>query len=307
MESNKIAYEYTFTVFTPTYNRAYTLSRVYQSLLNQTYRDFEWLIVDDGSTDNTQKLIKKWQQEEKLTIRYVWQQNTGKPGAWNRGVQEARGELFLTFDSDDACLPEALERFKYHWDSIPQDKKEQFSGVTVLCKNQDGQVVGGLFPQDILDTTCYEVETKYKLNQEKWGFHTTAIMQQFPFPQIQSEKFISESIVWNRISRHYLTRFVNEQLRIYYQNHSDSISKNSVLIRAQNANSARLYYQEYSDLPISLFWKIRGLLNYIRFSHHAKISWLDIITDSLHKILTVLLLPVGWLIYRLDLRKFFPE
>ena len=103
-----------FTVFTPTYNRAYTLHRVYESLKAQTYRDFEWLIVDDGSNDNTRELIQKWQNESLFSIRYIYQQNSGKHIAFNRAVREAKGELFLTLDSDDACVEEALERFKYH-------------------------------------------------------------------------------------------------------------------------------------------------------------------------------------------------
>src|SRR5258707_14117604 len=111
------AYEYVFTVFTPTWNRAHTLHRAYQSLHAQTFRNFEWLIVDDGSTDNTREIVEKWQAESEFPIRYIYQENQGKAAAFNRGVREAQGALFLTLDSDDACVNQALERFKYHWDS----------------------------------------------------------------------------------------------------------------------------------------------------------------------------------------------
>src|SRR5690242_19362698 len=101
-----------FTVFTPTYNRAHTIERVYRSLCTQNCRDFEWLVVDDGSTDGTEALIRQWQHEAEFPIRYFWQPNAGKHVAMNRGVAEASGSLFLTLDSDDACVPWALERLR---------------------------------------------------------------------------------------------------------------------------------------------------------------------------------------------------
>ncbi len=98
-------------------SRANAPSRL-ESLLPQTYRDFEWLIVDDGSSDDTKQLVESWQAESKFPIRYIHQQNQGKHTAFNRGVQQAQGELFLTVDSDDAFVPNSLERFLYHWNSI---------------------------------------------------------------------------------------------------------------------------------------------------------------------------------------------
>ena len=97
---------YTFTVFTPTCNRCATLPRVYASLAAQTFRDFEWLIVDDGSTDCTAALVDKWTAQADFPIRYLRQENRGKHIASNRAVREARGELFLVLDSDDACVPQ---------------------------------------------------------------------------------------------------------------------------------------------------------------------------------------------------------
>ena len=196
-------YQYVFTVFTPTFNRAHTLHRVYESLKAQTYRDFEWLIVDDGSTDNTRKLVEQWQQENLFPIRYLYQENSGKHIAFNRGVREAKGELFLTFDSDDSCVPQALERFKYHWDSIPEDKKEKFSAVTALCINQEGEQIGNSFPFEVTDSDSIEIRTKYGVVGEKWGFQRTEVLKMFPFPEIPGEKFITEGIVWNRLSRQY--------------------------------------------------------------------------------------------------------
>src|SRR5271157_5948645 len=101
-----------FTVFTPTYNRVRLLPRVYNSLCKQTYSNFEWLIIDDGSTDGTPDLVKKWESEGHLSIRYYHQENQGKHIAWNKAADLARGEYFLCADSDDEFVPNSLESFQ---------------------------------------------------------------------------------------------------------------------------------------------------------------------------------------------------
>ncbi len=294
------SYQYVFTVFTPTYNRAHTLYRVYKSLKAQIYRDFEWLIIDDGSIDSTCMLVKQWQKEAELPIHYIWQENQGKHVAFNRGVQEAKGELFLTFDSDDACVPEALERFNHQWHSIPEDERDKFSAVSALCVNQHGKLVGNAFPFDALDSTSIEIHTKYQVFGEKWGFHRTDVLKEFPFPEISGETFITEGIIWNRISLKYKTRFVNEKLRIYYEDMVDSLTTSSVKVRAKNPKGARLYYKEYMKLPISIKWKMRNFINYIRFSFHARINPRQILLESDYKILALMLLLVGYLFYKRD-------
>jgi glycosyltransferase involved in cell wall biosynthesis len=207
---------YLFTVFTPTYNRAATLARVYESLQGQTFTDFEWLIVDDGSEDETAELVERWRSTCTFPIRYVWQPNQGKHVAFNRGVDLARGELFLTLDSDDACLASALERFKYHWDQIPTASRSTFAAVTCLCVDQDGRLLGDRFPRDILDATSIELTYRYKVRGEKWGFTRTDVLKEFPFPVDDQAKFMPESLVWDEIATRYRTRFVNEVLRIYW-------------------------------------------------------------------------------------------
>src|SRR5260370_1633948 len=187
-------YRYVFTVFTRTFNRSQTLSRVYEGLRLQTFRDFEWLIVDDGSTDGTKEIVEKWQTESAFVIRYIYQENQGKLAAFNHGVQEARGELFVTLDSDDACVPQALERLKYHWDGIPTAEKDKFSAVTALCKDQNGRLVGDEFPRDVLDFDSIELVFKYNVKDEKWGFHRHDGFKQFPFPKIRNAKFISDGV-----------------------------------------------------------------------------------------------------------------
>lgn len=148
-----------FTVFTPTYNRAHTLHRVFESLLAQTFQDFEWLIVDDGSSDATRDLVNSWQAP--FPIRYIYKENGGKHTAFNLAVQEARGEFFLTFDSDDRCVSHALQRFYEVWQGI--EDKDAFSGVTALCMDEAGRVVGDEFVSELCDATYLQDKYIYKL------------------------------------------------------------------------------------------------------------------------------------------------
>lgn len=264
-------YQYKFTVFTPTYNRAHTIHRVYESLCQQTFRDFEWLIVDDGSTDNTKELVERWKQQADFPIRYIWQENGGKHTAFNRGVAEAKGELFLTADSDDGFVAQALERFNYHWESI--SNKSRFVGVCAHCMCHNGNLVGKKFPLSPMDSDAEEIFYRYKLQGEKWGFQKTDILKEFPFPETKGERFVSESYVWFRIAKKYKIRFVNEALRIYYQDAGNQLMKRSIYKIA----AARIFYADNINLSINWFlrapyrfWKTAA--QYVRFSILSKDS-----------------------------------
>lgn len=291
---------YKFTVFTPTYNRAHTIERVYESLKVQTFRDFEWLIVDDGSSDNTKDLIEFWKKEANFDIHYIYKDNGGKHTAINRGVQEARGELFLIHDSDDSCIPETLERFNYHWESISLSKRHEFSGVTVLCMDTKGKLVGDKFPEDICDMSPIKMNAVYGVRGEKWGFHKTDVFKEFPFPEIPGENFFAEGLIWNKMAVKYKIRHVNEMLRIYEYT-SDGLSASLLKIRIKNPVSTRYYYKEFNRLPVPFKLRVKNLINYIRFSLHGNVSIWSTIRESSFFLLTILLLPVGYLFYQKDL------
>ena len=293
--------QYRFTVFTPTYNRAHTLPRVYESLKNQTYKDFEWVIVDDGSSDGTADLIKGWQAEDRITIRFFYQENQGKHVAFNHGVLEAQGELFLTLDSDDACVPNALERFDYHWQGIPLAEREHFSGVTCLCMNAEGKIVGTRFPAAVMDSDAITLSVKHGVEGEKWGFHRTDILRQYPFPTFRSERFVPEGVVWNRIGRKYKLRFIDEPLRIY-ECLPDGLTASIVRLRAQNPLGVRLYYFEYMQLAVPLRYRWKAIINYFRFSAHAGMAPLVALRELSNFSEGLLLLPVGYLFYLADRR-----
>jgi glycosyltransferase involved in cell wall biosynthesis len=221
-----------FTVFTPTYNRAHTLHRVYNSLLAQTFRDFEWLVVDDGSSDNTRQIVEAWCAEANFPIRYFWQENAHKKVAFNRGVREARGELFLTWDSDDEAVPEALATFKRIWLDIPNEDRNRYSAVTVLCADPAGNIVGDRYPDDVLNSNSIETMLRYRISGEKWGFQRVDVLKEFPFPE-NVVGLVPESVVWHRIARKYLTRYVNVPLRVYHPG-EDSLSSGFVDYRARS-------------------------------------------------------------------------
>jgi len=258
-----------FTVFTPTYNRAHTLHRVYECLCLQTFKDFEWLIVDDGSTDDTVDLVFGWTKASRIAIRYIKQENQGKHVAFNLGVENAKGELFLPLDSDDSCTPQALERFYARWQAIPENLRSKFSGITCLCKDEQGDIIGGTLPNDVVDGRFHDVLSQLKRTGEMWGFHKTSVLREFPFPIFFNEKFVPEGLVWNRISGKYLMRFINEPLRHYFTS-GDSLSSKMTRIRIDNPNGTIVYYKELLNIENSAIKRIKVCINIWRFYFQSK-------------------------------------
>lgn len=185
-------------------------------------------------------MVTAWLAEETtLALRYRYQSNGHKKIAINHGVREARGALFLILDSDDEIPPNALQILHDVWLSIPDDERTGFAGVTGLCVDQHGELVGSLFPQDVYDSDSISIRYRAKVSGEKWGFNTTAIMRQFPFPENVSG-LVPEALIWNRIARHYKMRFINQVVRIYHDE-ADSISKTNVI---KNTQGFHLFYDE---------------------------------------------------------------
>jgi glycosyltransferase involved in cell wall biosynthesis len=300
--------KFTYTVFTPTYNRASTLPRVYDSLSAQTFRDFEWLIVDDGSTDNTREVVAKWQGQADFPIRYVHQCNQGKPAAFNRGVQEATGELFLTLDSDDSCLPHALERLKYHWESIPPEERKGFSAVTALCQDQHGRLSGTKFARDVMDSDPVEMYLTGKMRGEKWGFQRTDALKEFPFPALPESKFVPESIVWLALARKYKTRFVNEVLRTWniHDGATDHLSYLNNNVFWGRAHFYKFVLNDFMDwLPKAPLGMLRSAVLFSRYSFGMRQNMfhqLREVKDMRAKLLLGASVPLGFLIHVRDKR-----
>jgi len=312
-ESEK-RYDYFFTVFTPTYNRAHSLPRVYTSLKNQTYRNFEWLIVDDGSSDNTGELVDQWQKEADFPIRYIYQKNSGKHMAYNLGAREAKGEFFVCLDSDDACTPEALEHFKYHWEGIPQEEQDKFVGIDCLCQDENGNVIGSYYPSNPTDANYLEIRYRLKVTGEKWGCQRTEVLKKFPFPEIRQPKlYVPENIVWSKMAKKYKIRSVNECMRIYYTNSgTDQITKEVIVVK--NPVGFQLMYKSTLEQDIEYFkykplFFLRAASNYIRYSLHIN---KNLITQFIElesipgRLLWFIALPIGFAIWVKDqMKKYF--
>jgi glycosyltransferase involved in cell wall biosynthesis len=213
-----------FTVFTPTFNRAHTLDRVYRSLNAQTFTDFEWLIVDNASTDGTEDLVRGWQAEAPFPIRYLRnQRNVGRHGSWNRAVSQARGAFFVEMRSADTYADNALQRLLELWESIPAGEREQFSAVTVLARDEFGALRGTRFPRDVVDSDSLEMHFRYRVRGENWGFQRTDVLRQHAMPEIEGyTAYMPESLVWRAVARRYRTRYVNEVLRTYWRDQAAS-------------------------------------------------------------------------------------
>ncbi|MGE0609795.1 MAG: glycosyltransferase family 2 protein [Pirellulales bacterium] len=292
------------TVFTPTYNRAHTLPRVYDSLRGQTRGDFEWLVIDDGSTDGTRELIAGWRAQASFSIRYEFQKNRGKHAAYNRAVELAAGELFVNLDSDDACLPHALETFLRQWQSIESAERDCYSAVTCLCQDQHGNVVGDPFPQDGMDADYLSLRYRYKVGGEKWSCHRTDVLRAFPFPA-ERAYYLPEGIIWSRVARRYRERCINQPLRIYYLEgpslvHGQSPARAAEGGRAQHLHALNEELDFFRYAPLAF---LRSAVHYARFSWHQGIGAGRQFRD-LHGITARLLwlaaLPLGWLAYRRD-------
>lgn len=265
---------YGFTVLTPTYNRADTLGRVYESLKAQDFGDFEWLIIDDGSSDNTAELVAGWAAEEIIPIRYAWQPNQHKKTAFNAGVVLAQGELIVALDSDDTLLPDALSNMWTAWQSIPVQQRSGYIAVTGLCQRPDGQIVGDRFVSDEIDMTSIDMYFKHRPRGEKFGCLNTEILRRFPFPE-SYEGFVPESIVWREIARAgYITRFVNEVYRVYYDS-GDSLSRQGTSNAAQHALGLLMLAHDTIERSNAWFMQrpsefFKSAIRYTRFRLHLK-------------------------------------
>jgi hypothetical protein len=208
----------TLTVFTPTYNRADTLPRAYQSLQRQTSLDFIWLVVDDGSTDDTRRLVEGWKTQSEFPIEYFYQPNAGKHNAHNLAVSKAKTELFLILDADDELLPEAISVIAAEWDRLDAAGRKDIVGLWTLCLTPDGAACGKPFPADRFDASLQTLRYEHDCGGERLPCFTTAILRQHPFPQTDPGecRYIPEAYVWSAITRRHRVRCLNVPCRIYH-------------------------------------------------------------------------------------------
>lgn len=257
------------SVFTPTYNRADLIERVYRSLTAQTNQYFEWLIVDDGSTDNTREIAEKIHSKHSapFSIRYIYKKNGGKHTAVNVGVQEAKGELFFILDSDDYLPSDALKIVAEEYAKVKEDAS--IGGVAGLDQFADGRIVGNGLPFDYIDCNAMDIRYKYHVTGDMKEVFRTEVLKEFPFPEIEGERFCPEQLVWFRIAQKYKLHYFNKPIYIAeYQ--EGGITAGITRARMKSPIATMMCYAELNKYGVPFKQKIKAAINYWRFRFCAK-------------------------------------
>lgn len=283
------------SVFTATYNRGYTLKKLYDSLCNQSRKDFEWIIVDDGSTDDTDEIVAKWIYENRIKITFFKQKNGGKHRAFNKGVLLAKGELFFNVDSDDYLLPNSLEVIFEKYTTA--SKKYDIAGVAGRRVYESGAIVGNQTFNELVSNSL-EIRNKFKVTGDLVEVFELKKLKEFPFPEIENEIFCPEALIWYRFATKYKLLFFNQG--IYVTEYlADGLTAKITKIRMQSPITSMLFYSELEKYTIPWLQKIKANINFWRFSFNSKKS----IYSNLKNVKlfnSIIGLPIGFLMYVKD-------
>lgn len=268
------------TILTPTCNREKYLNKAYNSLLKQTEKNFEWLVIDDGSTDNTKKYITKIQKEKKINIRYIFKKNGGKHTALNLGTKEAKGELILILDSDDYLDEKAVENINKYWNKYKSEEK--ICGLTFLKKLDNPMYKEKTFKE------CISNMNDFKYNQgnlaDMCEVMSTEILKKYPYPIFEGENFLSEAIVTGEISKKYNLAYI--PIVIYYAEYlNDGLSKNWLKLVVNNPQGARANSLMFMSKEYKLSIRLKNCLT---FGVYSCIANKSILKDTKMKIISFL-------------------
>lgn len=236
------------TIFTPTYNRAYILENLYRSLLRQSCHEFEWLIIDDGSADDTRSLVESWMREKPLfPIRYYYYENSGKPAEINRALDLAAGEWFFTVDSDDQLTPDAVEKILQWENTLPGDGS--FCAFAGSDGDPDGVPTNPIFGKPWVDATFFDRDpssASFIGYDRPWVFRTD-VHRKYKYPSFPGEKFITEAVAWNRMANDgYKVRCFDDV--IYLWEHQEDGYTNSIQkVFSRNPRGYALWQREWME------------------------------------------------------------
>lgn len=282
------------TIFTPTFNRAYTLPRLYESLCNQTSKAFVWLIVDDGSTDNTEKLVQEWGKEDKIQIKYVKQENAGKHIAHNKGVENTDTELFACVDSDDWLVDAAVEK-------IEKVYMQQSDIVGIVCKRATEIKTITNWDEALRYASLYDAEHNFNLSGDTMLIFRTEIIAKHYFPKFEGEKFTPELYLYDQLISEGVMYFYPEVLYMC-EYLPDGYSANMREVNAKNPNGYLAFIQQRLRIDKKIFYKMTDTIRYIAIKCVQKDG--RILKDAVYPGLTVMLYGAGWIFYRKVYYKF---
>ena len=280
------------SVLTPTYNRARTLPRLAESLSAQGFRDFEWLVVDDGSTDDTTRVLEDLARSAAFPIRVIRTPNGGKHRALNRGIPEARGDWVYIVDSDDYLPVNALERIA----SLVSEAASQpgCCGLIGLRGDTKGGVISSGLPAEPRFQTIIELSFRRHVTGDKALIFRKDSLLRFPFPEFDGEKFLTESVVWYRMGKEGLSLLVVDEILYECEYQDSGLSDKSLELRVRNPKGNLLYYSEQLDLDLPFLQRFRPAINYMRFSLIGRTRLRAALDGLSHgRILALLSLPVA--------------
>ena len=283
------------TILTPTYNRREGLERLYNSLLLQTNKKFKWLIVDDGSTDDTNSFIETLPTEE-FVIQYIYKQNGGKHTALNVGISQIDTELTFIVDSDDYLTEDAIETICRYCEKYPFDS--MISGYVFLRGFPNGSINGKKFPRDEWKTSYIESRiNSYDTNADKAEVYFTRCLREFPFPEYPGEKFLGEDIVWCRMARKYQMVHVNKAIYIGdYQ--KDGLTQNrrghniAAPVGCMNRSA------EFLESDINILYRLKNGIQYVVYGQFAGYTYKKLVVNSGHPFLLLLCFLPGIFLYK---------
>lgn len=282
----------TLTIFTPVYNRAKTLGRTYESLVKQKCKDFVWLIVDDGSLDNTKELVEKWKNEESgFEIRYIYKENGGMHTAHNIAYENIDTELNVCIDSDDCLAEEAVQKILNKWEAV---KDFGYAGIIGLDADMNtGEIIGSKFPEDMRETTLVEYYAKGGKGDKKLVYRTDVINRYPPYPVFAGEKYVALAYKYRLIDNDYKLAVLNEVLcNVEYQ--TDGSSGTMYKQYLKNPRGFAFWRKISMQYPESRKRMFRDCVHYVSsslISHNC-----HFIKESPKKAYTLLAIPFGALL-----------
>lgn len=278
------------TVFTPAYNRAHTLTRTYQSLCMQNCKDFIWLVVDDGSTDNTRELVQEWQGKDNgFEIEYIYKENGGMHTAHNTAYENIKTELNVCIDSDDCMADGAVKKILDFWDEFGS---ENYAGIIGLDADLNGNIIGTGFPEGLKETTLSGYYAAGGKGDKKLVYRTDVIKKYPPYPVFEGEKYVALAYKYRLIDQDYKLAVLSDVLcNVEYQ--EDSSSNNMFKQYLKNPNGFAFWRKVCMMYPQSKKRMIIDCVHYCSSSFIAKNK--HYIAESPVKILTVLCSPMGWI------------
>ena len=278
----------TLTVFTPAYNRAHTLPRTYDSLCRQDCKDFIWLVVDDGSVDNTRELVKQWQKTDNgFEIRYLYKENGGMHTAHNAAYQVIDTELNVCIDSDDCLADGAVSRIIDKWNQV---KNHGYAGIIGLDADMEGNIIGSGFPPNLTETTLTGYYAAGGSGDKKLVYRTAVINQYPPYPVFEGEKYVALAYKYRLIDQDYQLAVLNEVLcNVEYQ--PDGSSNTMWRQYLKNPKGFAFWRKVCMQYPMSRKRLFIDCIHYVSSSilshEHSFIS------KSPRKAITLLSLPFG--------------